>query len=92
MIADTPLMIEAYRLLSLRGGLKLRILARSQKYGATSFPKHATAVRKELERAGVKAPRPLAELLSAYETYLREIGVLRNETTTTSQSGDEAGA
>ena len=85
MIADTPAMIEAYRLLSLRGGLKLRILARSKRYQSNEFRPHAQAVRKELERAGIPAPRPLADLLSAYENYLREIGVLRHETNTASK-------
>ena len=68
MIIDTPEGIEAYRLLVLRGALKLEIAGMRRSRGISA----ATAIKREFNLKGNNK-----SVLEQYESILREKGVLR---------------
>jgi hypothetical protein len=72
IVCDTPDKINAYRLLSLKGMLKLETLGMRHSSGCSA----SKAIRAELQEVKKKAPRNKKKLLTAYENHLKEIGVL----------------
>jgi len=73
-VIDTPEGIQAYRLLAIRGALKLQCLGMRGRVNA------AEEARAELKRAGRPcSSRQYRKLLAVYEAYLREIGVLSSQ-------------
>lgn len=69
IVIDTPEGIEAYRLLAIRGALKLE----------TVGLRHSRGSALALVRAmGIKA-RTAKAALPLYETFLRERGILRDK-------------
>lgn len=71
-VADTPEKIAAFRLLALKGALKMESLGMQMSRGI----KASVIVRETLKAAGKSAPAKKTELLTAFENHLREIGVL----------------
>lgn len=65
--------IAAFRLLSMKGALKLETLGMHHSSGRSV----AKPIRQMLKEAGKNAPRNKTLLLAEYEAYLREIDVLR---------------
>jgi len=72
LVIDTPEGISAYRLLALKGALKLETRGLQMSRGF----KVSVAVRDILKDAGKKTPASKVKLLEAYEAHLREIKVL----------------
>jgi hypothetical protein len=72
LIADTPAKVAAYRLLALKGALKLETKGLQMSRGVRA----SVIARDELKKAGKPAPANKVKLLEAFEAYLREIGVL----------------
>lgn len=72
LVIDTPEGINAYRLLALKGALKLETKGLSMSRGIRA----SVAVRKVLSDAGKPASRNLVSLLAEYETHLRSLGIL----------------
>ena len=68
IIIDTPEGIEAYRLLVLRGALKLEIAGMRRSRGSSA----ATVIKHEFNLKGNNK-----SVLEQYESILREKGVLR---------------
>ena len=68
IIIDTPEGIEAYRLLALRGALKLEIYGMRRSRGISA----ATAIKREFNLKGSNK-----SVLEQYEGILREKGVLK---------------
>jgi hypothetical protein len=68
IIIDTPDGIEAYRLLVLRGALKLEIAGMRRSRGSSA----ATVIKREFNLKGSNK-----SVLEQYEGILREKGVLR---------------
>ena len=67
MILTSPDQIEAYRLLTLKGELKLQALGMKRR-----GPSALSLVRK---KTGLKA-RTAADMLPKYESWLRDAGIL----------------
>jgi len=72
IIADTPEKILAYRLLAIKGALKLETKGLQMSRGV----KASVIARDVLKKAKKAAPSNKVKLLEAYENHLREIGVL----------------
>jgi len=68
-IIDTPDGIEAFRMLSIHGRLKLEM--KGLRFRINTF----AAVRREL---GLAPRTPRAKVLAAWETKMREMGVLKS--------------
>ena len=71
MMIDTPESINAFRLLALKGALKLECLGMKRRGESAS-----SIVRGILKGAGMQAPTSRQALFGEYETYLRSINVL----------------
>jgi hypothetical protein len=72
VIADTPEKIQAFRLLALKGALKLETKGLQMSRGVRA----SVMARDVLAKAGKPAPANKVKLLAAFESHLREIGVL----------------
>lgn len=72
IIADTPETVNAFRLLALKGALKLETKGLQMSRGK----KASVMVREILKEAGKGAPANKVLLLAAFEAHLREIKVL----------------
>lgn len=72
LIADTPEQINAFRLLALKGALKLETKGMQMSRGV----KASVIVRKTLKDAGYAASASKVNLLAEFEQYLRDIKVL----------------
>lgn len=66
-VIDTPEGIEAYRLLALRGALKLEMVGMRRSHG----PSASTIIKREFNLKGNNA-----SILTQYEAILKEKGVL----------------
>ena len=71
-LADTPEKVEAYRLLALKGALKLECLGMQMGRGIRA----SVQVREALADAGYRPERSKAKLLAQYEDVLRDSGIL----------------
>tara|TARA_R110000782_G_scaffold159582_1_gene251708 strand:+ start:478 stop:714 length:237 start_codon:yes stop_codon:yes gene_type:complete len=69
---NTPEMIEAYRLLALKGALKLECLGMQMSRGMRA----SVLVREALASAGYRPERSKAKLLTQYEAVLKDSGIL----------------
>ncbi len=76
LIADTPETVAAFRLLALKGALKLETKGLKMSRGVRA----SVMVRTILKEAGKGAPQDKALLLAAFEAHLREIKVLIDNT------------
>jgi hypothetical protein len=68
MIADTPELINGFRLLSLKGALKLEALGMKHSRGSVAPFVRSTIGSKTKDKT---------VLLAEFETYLRNAGILR---------------
>ena len=71
-IADTPAAIAAFRLLSIRAGLRLEVLGMTRTRGTRA----SILARDVLKEAGKKAPAKLALLAEVYAKHLRSLDIL----------------
>lgn len=72
LIAETPEQIAGFRLLALKGALKLESKGMQMSRGVRA----SVMVRDLLKAEGKKAPANKVQLLAAFETHLREKGIL----------------
>lgn len=77
VIADTPEKIEAFRLLALKGALKLETKGLQMSRGR----KASVMVRDYLKSKGQKTPSNKIELLGLFEQYLHANGILYHNPT-----------